>query len=250
MNVALFITCLTEQFAPRAGVAATLVLERLGCRVHFPTAQTCCGQPMFNTGHHADAAVLARRWIHVFEGFDAIITPSGSCAAMMKVHAPEMLRDDPEYATRAKVVAGKTYEFVEFLSRVLRVDLAGMGARHDSSATIHPACHLRELGLMDEPAGVLAQIKGLELHPLPSRDECCGFGGAFSVKHPAISGKMVENKVASVASTRSDALVCSDAGCAMNIDGACRKRGVRQRIISAPELIAESLGLLEREPLP
>jgi L-lactate dehydrogenase complex protein LldE len=205
---------------------------------------------MFNTGHHADAAVLAKRWIDVFEGFDAIVTPSGSCAAMMKVHAPELLKDDATYAARARVLAGKTYEFVEFLSRVLRVDLAAMGARHDSSATIHPACHLREIGLMDEPEKVLARIRGLELRPLPSRDECCGFGGAFSVKHPAISGKMVENKVANVTSTRSDALVCSDAGCAMNIDGACRKQGVRQRIISAPELIAESLGLLEREPLP
>lgn len=250
MNVALFITCLTEQFAPRAAVAATVVLERLGCRVHFPESQTCCGQPMFNTGHHGDAAILARRMIDVFEPFQAIVTPSGSCAAMVKVHAPELLKGDAEYAARAKALADRTYEFVEFLSRVLRVDLAGLNARHDSTATIHPACHLRELGLMDEPAKLLAQIKGLELRPLPSRDECCGFGGAFSVKHPAISGKMVENKVANVASTRSDALVCSDAGCAMNIDGACRKRGVRQRILSAPEIIAESLGLLAREPSP
>ncbi|MCC6227673.1 MAG: (Fe-S)-binding protein [Phycisphaerales bacterium] len=250
MNVALFITCLTEQFTPRAGVASTLVLEHLGCRVHFPEAQTCCGQPMFNTGHHEDAAILARRMIDVFDQFEAIVTPSGSCAAMVKIHAPELLKGDQTYAARAKALAAKTYEFVEFLSRVLRVDLAALNARHESTATIHPACHLRELGLMDEPAKLLAQINGLELRPLPSRDECCGFGGAFSVKHPAISGKMVENKVANVVSTRSDSLVCSDAGCAMNIDGACRKSGVRQRILSAPEIIAESLGLLPREPSP
>lgn len=250
LNVALFITCLTEQFTPRAGVAATLVLERLGCHVHFPAAQTCCGQPMFNTGHHADAAILARRMIDVFEAFDAIVTPSASCAAMVKVHAPHLLASDATYAARAKALAAKTYEFVEFLSRVLRVDLTALGARHESSATIHPACHLRELGLMDEPAKLLATIDALNLRPLPARDECCGFGGAFSVKHPSISAKMVENKVDNVASTHSDALVCSDAGCAMNIDGACRRRGVRQRIISAPELIAESLDLLSREPAP
>lgn len=250
MNVALFITCLTEQFAPRAGVASALVLERLGCRVHFPGDQTCCGQPMFNTGHHADAAALSRRMVDVFENFDAVVTPSGSCAAMVRIHGPALLTDDAEYGPRSRRLSAKTFEFVEFLSRVLRADLAALGARHESSATIHPACHLRELGLMDEPAELLAGIGGLELRALPARDECCGFGGAFSVKHPSISGKMVENKVANIVSTRSDALICSDAGCAMNIEGACRKRGVRQRIISAPELIAEALGLLPVEPAP
>jgi L-lactate dehydrogenase complex protein LldE len=253
LNVALFITCLTDSFYPRAGVAAVKVLERLGCTVAFPAAQTCCGQPMFNTGFHHDARDLAERMIRVFEPHETVVTPSGSCAAMIREHYPALFEPGDPRRTGAEALARKTFEFVEFLVKVLKVDLATLGAHWQGSVTCHYSCHLRSLGMTDEAPRLLGQIEGIEVRPLPGAEQCCGFGGTFAVKFPLVSGRMVRDKVDSVLQTGAATLACSDAGCAMNIEGACRRRsegGEAIRLVSAAEIIAESLGLLERETLP
>ncbi len=245
MNVSLLITCLSDQFYPRVGRAVVAVLQHLGCAVDFPAAQTCCGQPMYNSGYADDAAALARHTIDVFEHSAHVVTPSGSCCAMVRRHYPALLADDPAYAPRARAMAEKTYEFVEYLTRVLDVDLRELGCRWDGRVTCHDACHLRELGAMGESDRLLAQVEGLEHVPLGKRDRCCGFGGTFAVKYPQISGAMAGDKAGCIAASEAPTVVCNDGGCAMHIAGACRRRGVSVELKHIAEVIAEGLGLMD-----
>lgn len=244
-RVALFVTCLGETFAPRAAIAAVKVLEHLGCEVGFPRDQTCCGQPMYNNGAHKDAAELARRMITVFENWPLVVTTSGSCAAMVRAHFPALLAGDAEWAGRAAVLAERTYEFTQFLLDVLHVDLASLGVRWDGHAAYHPSCHLRLIGMHDRAEAPLHQIRGLRLTMLDNAEQCCGFGGAFSVKMSALSGALAHDKAEAFERTGAPNLVCNDAGCAMNIEGACRRRGVRARMLTTAEVIAEGLGLMK-----
>jgi L-lactate dehydrogenase complex protein LldE len=246
-HVALFVTCLTETFAPRAAIALVKVLEHLGCRVEFPRDQTCCGQPMYNNGLHTDAAALARQMIGVFEPFALVVTPSGSCAAMVRAHFPALLASDAAWAARAHAMADKTYEFSQFLLDVMRIDLGALGFRWEGSAAYHQSCHLRSIGMHERAAIPLRQIDGLRLSPLDNAEQCCGFGGAFSVKQPEISGALARDKADAVRRAGAPALICNDAGCAMNIEGACRRAGVGVRLLTTAEVIAEGLGLLPRE---
>lgn len=246
MRVSLFITCLTDTFYPRTGIAVVKVLERLGCAVDFPRAQTCCGQPMWNTGHHEEARALAQRMIGVFEHSDYVVTPSGSCAAMVRDYYPEMFHGDHAWEHGAEALAGKTYEFIEFLVKVLRVDLRQHQVTWPGKVTYHYSCHLRGLGLRDEAVQVMKQIEGLEYAPMQKTDQCCGFGGMFATKYPQISGAMVRDKAACIADTGAAVVISNDAGCTMNISGACRREGQSQQFISLAEVIAEGMGLLER----
>lgn len=220
----LFIACLTDQFQPRVGVAVVRVLEHLGCSVEFPALQTCCGQPMFNSGLSDEARVLGGRMVEVFAGFDAVVTASGSCAAMVRAHLPGVVG-----TPAAAELAGRTYEFVEFVTRVLKVDVASMGVRWEGSGgdgvAVHPSCHLRELGLMEECGRMLAGVEGVRLVPLTKGEQCCGFGGTFAVRYADISGAMAADKAACVRASGAGTLVVNDAGCAMNIGGACRRAG-------------------------
>jgi L-lactate dehydrogenase complex protein LldE len=247
VKVALFITCLTDAYFPRAGIAVVKVLEHLGHTVEFPAAQTCCGQPMFNNGFTSDARDLARHMIDVFEPYSTVVTPSGSCAAMIREHYPHLFAGDPTTAARAVALAARTYEFSEFLTKVLHVDLRTRGVRWEGDVTSHSACHLRTLGLTGVADDLLRQIPGVHLTPLPNAEPCCGFGGTFAVKYPQISGGMVGEKVASIKATGCRTVVCSEAGCGMNLAGACRRAGSDVRFISLPEIIAEGLGLLPRQ---
>jgi L-lactate dehydrogenase complex protein LldE len=247
VKIALFITCLTENFYPRAGVAVVKVLEHLGHEVVFPEGQTCCGQPMFNTGFQEEARALAARMIGVFAPHGTVVTPSGSCAAMVREQFPRLLADDAEMHARAEALAGRTYEFVEFLTKVLRTDLRSMGARWEGRATYHYSCHLRALGMTDEAVRLMSQVQGLETLALEKPDQCCGFGGTFAVNYPRISGEMVREKVECVRRTGAGTLVCNESGCAMNIEGACRRERCDVRVTSLAEIIAEGLGLLEPE---
>jgi L-lactate dehydrogenase complex protein LldE len=247
VRIALFITCLTDNFYPRAGVAIVKVLEHLGHEVVFPAAQTCCGQPMFNTGFHDDARALAARTIRVLEPYQTIVTPSGSCAAMLREHYPHLLESDPALHAAATSLGARTYEFVEFLTRVLHTDLRALGAKWRGTATYHYSCHLRSLGLTSEATDLMQQVDGLTSLPLEKIEQCCGFGGTFAVDYPLVSGAMVRDKVDCIRRTKARWLVCNDAGCAMNIEGACRREGCDVRLISLAEIIAESLGLLEPE---
>lgn len=242
-NVALFITCLTDQFYPAVGMAVTRVLEHYGCRVEFPSAQTCCGQPFFNNGYHAEARDLARRWITTFEPFDAIVSPSASCCSMVRAHFQELFQDDPAWSQRAKNVAGRTYEFVEFLEKVLQINPSKLALKDRQSFTYHYICHLRGLGIKDQGINFLKQIGNVDFRPMEKTDQCCGFGGTFAMKYPAISGAIVEDKMECIVATGAQTLVCNDAGCTMNISGMCHRHKAPVQTRHIAEIIAEAIGL-------
>lgn len=242
-DVALFVTCLTDQFYPHVGVAVTKILEHFGCRVHFPEAQTCCGQPFFNNGFHDQAADLGKRFIEIFERYPYIVTPSGSCAAMVREQYEQLLKDDPAWSHPMHETVGKTYEFVEFLDKVLKVDFSQFKLPKPESVTYHYTCHLRGIGVKDEGVKLLQQIGNIDFRAMEKTDQCCGFGGTFAVKYPAISGAIVEDKVNCIAATEATTLVCNDAGCSMNISGMCHREGKAVQTRHIAELMAEAMGL-------
>jgi len=245
MHVAFFVTCLTDTFYPRAGIAAVKVLRHLGCTVDFPETQTCCGQPMYNNGLHAETRDLARRMIDVFEPYPCVVTPSGSCAAMVRDYYCELLEEDHAYHEAAAALANKTYEFVEFLVKVLKVDLKKLDVKWPGKVTYHYSCHLRGIGISDEAVQLMRQIEGLEYTRLEKMDQCCGFGGTFAMKYPQISGEMVRDKVQCIVATGAPMVVSNDAGCTMNIAGACRRQQVDVGFKSLAEIIAEGMGLMD-----
>jgi len=242
-KIALFVTCLTDQFYPHVGVAVTKILEHYGCTVEFPQAQTCCGQPFYNNGFHPEAASLARKFVEVFEPYDWIVTPSGSCCAMVREHFHTLLKDDPAWVHGMEKTMARTYEFVEFLDKVLKVDLSQLKLPEARSLTYHYTCHLRGIGVKDEGVKLLQQMGNVEFREMEKMDQCCGFGGTFAVKYPEISGAIVEDKVQCIAATKADAVVCNDAGCSMNISGMCHRSGVETKTIHIAELLADALRL-------
>jgi L-lactate dehydrogenase complex protein LldE len=226
IKVGLFVTCLVDLFRPSVGFAAVKLLEAAGCTVEVPSAQTCCGQPAHNSGDRADAQALARQTIDAFEGYPHVVAPSGSCAGMISRHYPDLLKDDPVYRPRAAALAGRTYELVAFLTRVLKLEQVPAPARYRGLVTYHDSCSaLRELGLASEPRTLLASVEGLEFTELPDRDSCCGFGGTFCVKYPEISTRMVEAKTAAIVSTGADTVCSADLGCLLNIAGRLKREG-------------------------
>ena len=243
MNVALFVTCLTDQFFPHVGVAVTKILEHFGCRVHFPDAQTCCGQPFFNNGYHPEAKDLAKRMIEIFEPYEYVVTPSGSCCAMVREHYPHLFHHDPAWETGTTALTKKTYEFVEFLDKVLKVDFAQFKLPQPTTLTYHYTCHLRGIGVKDEGVRLLRQIGNVDFRAMEKTDQCCGFGGTFAVKYPAISGAIVEDKAQCIEATGAGTLICNDAGCSMNIAGMCHRKGMGVKTRHIAELMAEALGL-------
>ena len=225
IRASLFVTCLVDQLFPEVGEAVVGVLRGQGVRVDFPPGQTCCGQPLFNSGFRKDAAELGRRVLDEFEQSDYVVVPSGSCASMMKVFYPEIFRDDPVYGPKAKALSEKVYEFSQFLVKVMGVE--DVGAMHDGKVTYHPSCHLlRELEAKEEPVSLLKGVEGLEHVPLEDADTCCGFGGTFSVKYPGISQAMLDDKVDNVVKSGASTVTACDASCLMQIRGGLRRRGV------------------------
>ncbi|MCG3127860.1 MAG: Lactate utilization protein A [Phycisphaerae bacterium] len=256
MDVALFITCLADTFEPRVGVAVVRLLRHFGCRVHFPEAQTCCGQPLYNNGYHRDAADLGRRWIDVFERFAHVVAPSGSCVAMVRHHLPELLRDDPAYAQRSVALAARTWEFTQFVTDVLKIDPAtlvptatrgSIAADGESGppapVTYHYSCHMRGLQSVAQAEQCVRATPGLDYRPLERIEQCCGFGGAFHVLYPEIGAAITADKLDCIASTGASTLICNEVGCAMTIGGLAHRRGVELRIRHIAELWAERLGL-------
>lgn len=243
MKATVFVTCLADTFYPSAAWAMVVVLERLGYRPTCPGDQTCCGQPMFNAGHFDASQAVARHFVKVFKDTAGpIIAPSGSCVAMVRHHYPRLFRDDARLRAEAEKVARRTYEFSEFLVKHANVDLADMGARFDDSVTYHFSCHFRPLGLTDEPVRLIQQIGEIDYRPLERLDQCCGFGGTFSVHMPHLSKGLVEDKVRCVLATQANWLVFSDAGCVMNITGYANRIGTPLRALHLAELIERSLG--------
>ena len=237
MRVSLFVTCLADQLWPSAAVGAVGVLRRLGCAVEFDERQTCCGQPAFNTGYRPAARTLARRQIEIFESSaaDAIVSPSGSCTAM--VHHYDQLFDDSAWRARARGVADRTHELSSFLVNQLGVE--DVGASFSGQLTWHDACHgLRDLGIKDEPRKRLRRVTGAELVELPNAEACCGFGGTFSVKYPEISVAILDEKVDAIERAGVDAVVSGDASCLMQIAGRLSRRGSMVRAMHLAEVLA------------
>ena len=240
MRVSLLVTCLGDALFPEVGVATVRLLRRMGHEVDFPAAQTCCGQPHFNSGYHEDARVLARHTINTFAGAGTVVSPSGSCTAMVKLEYPELFHDDPSWHARAVELAARTHELSDFLVNVLKVE--DVGARFEGKVCYHMACHLRGLNLLGEPERLLQKVRGLELVPLGRFDECCGFGGSFSVRYPGISGAMVCDKVKFIEESGADAVVATDAGCLMNIAGRLRRIGSRVRALHLAQVLESTAG--------
>lgn len=245
-----FVTCLVDHFRPAVGEAVVDVLEDRGVTVDVPREQTCCGQPAFNSGFRKEARTVASRFLDVFdqpESMEApIVTPSGSCAAMVRNFYPVLFRDDPAELERAKRVADRLWEFSEFL-----VD--GLGDEDEShapldsgeepvSTTYHRCCHaLRELGLDHQPEALLDSVNGIELKPLDRSEVCCGFGGSFSVKMADISTAMLDEKLDNVERASAAQLVAGDTGCIMHMEGGLRRRGSDIRVLHIAELLAQSI---------
>ena len=244
MHVALFVTCLVDFFRPTIGFAAVKLLEAAGCTVEVPRAQTCCGQPAYNSGDRADAKAIALRVLDTFEGYDHVVAPSGSCAGMLRVHYPELFADDPVVLPRAQQLATRSWELISFL-----VDVCGMrkvSARWDRAVTYHDACSgLRELGVKDQPRRLLASVGGLTLAELAGAETCCGFGGTFCVKYPDISDKMVGDKQADIVATDAEAVLAGDLGCLLNIAGKLRRHGRQIEVRHVVEVLA---GMAEHAP--
>lgn len=237
-TIQLFVTCLVDTFYPEVGEAIVDVLSRLGVTVDFPPGQTCCGQPSFNAGLRADARQMAEHMIEVFEAAPGdIVSPSGSCVHMLRVNYPELFADDPAWLARAKSLAARTFEFSEYLVDVLGV--TDVGARWDGMLTYHSSCHLlRGLGVDRQPRALLAAVKGAQIVELPHADECCGFGGIFSVVHPEVSKEMLVKKIENLEASQSPTLVVPDAGCLMHIAGGLHRQGKSQRAVHLAEVLA------------
>jgi L-lactate dehydrogenase complex protein LldE len=244
MNVSLMVTCLGDALFPDVGIATVRLLRRLGVTLGFPSEQTCCGQPHFNSGFRNDARDLARHTIRVFDNGQTVVTPSGSCAAMVKLEYPELFHDDPKWKRRAEELAQRTHELSDFLINFLKIE--DVGARFDGRVTYHMACHLRGLGLLTEPERLLRRVRGLEYVPLERFDECCGFGGSFSVRFPEISGAMVQDKAAFIEKTGADTVVATDSGCLMNVAGCLRRRGSKIRVLHLARVL-ESTGTVRHD---
>ncbi len=236
-HVGLLVTCLVDATRPSVGFAAVRLLEQAGCRVSVPGVQTCCGQPGYNAGDRTGAAVIARNVIEAFEGFDYVVAPSGSCAGMVRRHYPALFADDPAMAGRAEGLAARCWELVSFLVDVLRIER--VEADFTGAVTYHDGCAgLRELAIRDQPRMLLRSIAGLRLTELPDADVCCGFGGAFCVKYPQISDRMVAAKAREVAATGAGTVLAGDLGCLLNIAGKLSRAGAPVRVRHVAEVLA------------
>ncbi|MCX8085301.1 MAG: (Fe-S)-binding protein [Rhodocyclaceae bacterium] len=223
MKVALFVTCLIDLMRPRVGFAALELLTAAGGEVEVPETQTCCGQPAWNSGDRASAIRLAKKLIAEFEGFDYVVVPSGSCADHIKHEYPAILGDEPEWQARAVALGRRVYELTDFLVHVVRLE--AVPGRFAGRVTYHDSCTgLRSLGIKAQPRALLKRA-GVEVLEMNGAEECCGFGGTFSVKFGEISAAIAERKCANACATGAAAIVGGDLGCLLNIEGKLRRMG-------------------------
>jgi len=236
-TVQLFATCLVDTFYPETAEAIVSILRRLGVSVDFPQAQTCCGQPQFNAGLRPDARQMAEHMIEVFERLPGeILSPSGSCAHMIRHNYPELFAKNPAWLARAQALAKRTFEFTEYLVDVLGV--TDVGASWDGILTYHPSCHLsRGLGIDRQPRVLLANVQGAKIVELPEEQDCCGFGGIFSVAHPELSAEFLKRKIGNLGKTGASTLVAADTGCIMHIAGGLHRQGKPQRVVHIAEVL-------------
>ena len=237
-SVGLFVTCLVDLFRPTVGFAAIQLLERAGCLVSVPQMQTCCGQPAYNSGDRKNAQAIAAQVLDAFHGYDYVVVPSGSCAAMIRHHYPTLFDADSEMTARAASLAERTYELVSFLTDVR--GLRAVDAEYPHRVTYHDACSgLRELGIEGQPRDLLKGVRGLEIVELEGKETCCGFGGTFCVKYPDISNRIVADKAAAIALTDAEVVLSGDLGCLMNIAGRLTRAGLGVSARHVAEVLAD-----------
>ena len=243
MRVGLFVTCLVDLMRPSIGFAALRLLEAAGCEVVVPPAQTCCGQPGYNSGDRKAAKALALKVLQEFDGCDYVVLPSGSCAGMIRVHYPALFKDDPAVIESIKRLSARTYELTDFLVNVAK--LQNIPGNYSGSLTYHDSCAgLREMGVQAQPRALLARMPGVKLTEMRESTTCCGFGGTFSIKFGEISTRMADNKCEHIAQTGAGAIVAGDLGCLMNIEGRLRRRGdLQTRVLHIAEVLAGDSGI-------
>jgi L-lactate dehydrogenase complex protein LldE len=236
-RVALFITCLGDQFFPQVGECVVKILRRLGVEVTFDPRQTCCGQPAFNTGYRQEAREVAERVLNLFDDADYIVAPSGSCTSMMRVFYPELFQGDAGKLAKVERLRTRLFEFSEFLVKILKVE--DLGASFPHRVAYHDSCHLlRELHIEDEPRRLLRAVRNVELVELQDNQLCCGFGGTFSVKFPEVSVAMGDDKLRAVAAAGAEYLVANDSGCLMHLAGLIHRQGLAMKTLHLAEVLA------------
>ena len=238
MRVGLFVTCLVDLMRPSIGFAALRLLEAAGCEVVVPPAQTCCGQPGYNSGDQKAAKALALKVLEEFDGCDCVVLPSGSCAGMIRVHYPALFKDDPAVIESIQRLSARTYELTDFLVNIAK--LQNIPGNYSGSLTYHDSCSgLREMGVQAQPRALLARMPGVKLTEMRESTTCCGVGGTFSVKFGDISARMADNKCEHIVQTGAGAIVAGDLGCLMNIEGRLRRRGdLDTRVLHIAEVLA------------
>ncbi|GAA0788485.1 (Fe-S)-binding protein [Marinobacterium sediminicola] len=237
IKVGLFVTCLADMFRPEVAFATVKLLEQAGCEVEVPSAQTCCGQPAFNSGDNHSSRKIARQTIAAFEGYQYVVGPSGSCIGMLH-HYPELFADDDPWKTRAKDLKARAFEITSFLVDILAFN--GIQSSFKGKITYHDSCSgLRELGIKQQPRQLLAEIDGIELNEMQEAETCCGFGGTFCVKYPDISNRMVSNKTEFAANSGAETLVGGDLGCLLNMAGKLKREGREMEVRHVVELLAD-----------
>ena len=236
-RVGLFATCLMNVFRPNVGFSAVKLLEDAGCTVEVPAAQTCCGQPGYNSGDYDAARALARQVIEAFEHYDYIVGPSGSCMATIRHDYPVLFANDPMWLPRAQALSMKSFELLSFLADVLGATAGN--AHYDGTVTYHDSCSgLRGLGIKGQPRTLLAEVDGLKLKEMEDSEVCCGFGGTFCVKYPEISEKMVDDKVKNILASGADTVIGGDLGCLMNIAGRLKRINAPVKVFHTAEVLA------------
>jgi L-lactate dehydrogenase complex protein LldE len=238
VRVGLFVTCLVDLMRPRIGFASIRLLEAAGCEVVVPAAQTCCGQPAYNSGDRRTARALALKVLDEFDACEYIVAPSGSCAGMIRTHYADLLRDDAAALERCSALSARSYELTDFLVNIARLEK--IPGSFNGTITYHDACSgLRELGVKLQPRALLAKVPGLTLTEMKEAETCCGFGGAFAVKFGDISGHIAERKCANIAASGASAVVLGDLGCMLNIEGRLRRRGdEKTKVLHIAEILA------------
>jgi L-lactate dehydrogenase complex protein LldE len=242
MRVGFFVTCLVDLMRPSIGFAALKLLEAGGADVFVPEAQTCCGQPAYNSGDRPDAIALARKVVAEFEDYDYLVAPSGSCSGMIKTHYAELFADDPEMRARVHKLTATTFELTSFLTSVLKVDtIPGTFA---GKVTYHDCCAgLREMGVKVQPRALLAMMPGVQFSEMAECETCCGFGGTFAIKFAEISARLADNKCQNIVNSGVDAVVLGDLGCMLNIEGRLRRRGdATTKVLHIAEVLAGEAG--------
>jgi L-lactate dehydrogenase complex protein LldE len=238
MRVALFVTCLVDAIRPEIGFSTLKLLEAAGCEVVVPESQTCCGQPAYNSGDSTTARVLAEKVLREFADFEYVVIPSGSCGGQIRLQYVELFRDHPDLKSRAERLAGRIYELTDFLVNVL--DVKSLPSSFSGNITYHDSCAgLRELGVKAQPRKLLGMLPGARLTEMKDCEQCCGFGGTFSIKFGDVSGAIVDEKCRNVQASGADTLVLGDLGCMLNIEGRLRRTGdLKTRVLHISQVLA------------